>query len=230
MNPTRILTALFCALLLAGAVSAQALKRTTPATKSYEQGERSVNYQVGIPPATVQAYFKYMTTKYGSDDYYTSYDLYRMPNSTDLYYGTTYNGSTLSLFLFKNSGSEFTEVGRSDHDGCGLAQPFFFSGPDRVFLVVSNSAPDGGFCGNWAYEVRGGSWKTLGELDIYDAPHGKGGFQGHSPMERATAKYVSGKYYLTMRGEGKLYSFDDKLLANRGVPLTYYYDGTKWRK
>lgn len=228
--PTRILTVLFFVTALASAATAQALPRTSPRTAIYKQGERYVSYETAIPRATAQAYFKYMLAHYGTDEYYTNYDLYRMPTTADLFLGTAYDGSELKLLLLRKNGAEFSEVSQVKHEGCGLAQPFFFTGRDRVLLFISNSAPDGGFCGNLAFEFQGGGWKPLGELDVYDAPHGQGGFQGHTPLERATAKFTQGKYSLTMRGTGILYSFGDKVLARRGVPVTLTFDGTNWVK
>ena len=226
----RIIPVLLFLVLFASAAAAQVLPRTSPRTETYKQGERSVNHEASIPRATVQAYFKFMLAHYGTDEYYTSYDLYRIPNTTDLFFGTAYDGTQPIVLLLRKSGTEFSDLSVVKEDGCGLFEPFFFTGRDRVLLVVSNSAPDGGFCGNWTFEVRNGNWKLLGPLEIYDAPHGKGGFQGHSPIENATAKYTNGRYSLTMRGKGPLYSFDDKLLARRGVPLTYSFDGTSWHK
>jgi hypothetical protein len=232
--PIKLLTALFALLLLTGAAFGQQLRRTTPPTAEYKAGERSVSYERGVPLATVKLYAKYMLAHYAGDDYYTNYDLYRMPNSTDMYFGTAYDGSKMILLLLTIKGGQVSEASRIDSEGCGLVQPFFFAGPGRVLLILSNSAPDGGFCGNWIYEFKGDNWTPAGEIDVYDAVHGDGAFQGHSPIESgATARFANGKYYVTMRGRGALRSLsqdDDRVLARHGVPLTFFYDGVRWRK
>lgn len=227
---TRIVTALLLTVFFVATAAAQALPRTSSRTASLTEGERSMVYETAVPRATVRTAFKYMLAHYATDDYYTNYDLYRMPTSTDLFLATAYNGTELFLLLLRKDGNEIAEVSQVKRQGCGLAQPYFFAGRDRVLFFIANSAPDGGFCGNWAFEFQGGRWKELGEIDVYDAQHGKGAFQGHSPLERATAKFANGRYSLTMRGRGTLYSFDDKVLARRGVPVTLTFDGTNWVK
>lgn len=231
--PIKILTALLALFLLASGALGQQLRRTAPATAEYREGERTVSYQRGIPMAAVKSYAKYMFAHYTGDEYYTDYPLYRMPNSPDTYLGTAYNGSTMNVFMLSIKGAAVSEVRHDTREACGLVTPYFFAGPNRGLLVISNSAPDGGFCGNWAYEFKDGNWTPAGDIDVYDAVHGKGAFQGHSPIESgATARFANGKYYVTMRGRGALRSLDeqDVILARPRVLLTFYYDGANWHK
>lgn len=226
----RILTFFFLGALLVSSAAAQALPRTSPRTVNYQSGERSISYQRGITLPTAKSFFAYMTAHYGGDDYYTNYDLYRLPNTTDQYFATAYDGTKVHLLHLRLNRGTVSQVNGVSIEGCGLVEPFFFTGRDRLMLIVSNMAPDGGFCGNWVFEYRDSNWSRMSEIEIYDGRHGVGAFQGHSPIEAATAKFENGKYYLTLRGQGTLYSFNDKVVARRGQAVTYYYDGSIWKR
>ena len=84
---------------------------------------------------------------------------------------------------------------------------------------------DGGFCGNEAFEFADNNLKSIGGIDVYDGRHGRGGWQGHSSMELATAEYKSNTYYVTMRGVGSLYGYTgdkDKKIAPPRSPITFF--------
>ena len=126
-----------------------------------------------------------------------------------------------------------SEVSKVENDTtCGIKEPVFFLGQNKLLIVVSIMAMDGGFCGNYAFEYADNNLKSIGEIDVYDGRHGRGGWQGHSPMERATAEYKNNTYYRDNAWSGKpiwLHRRKDKKIAPPRSPITFFYDGADWR-
>lgn len=208
------------------------LRRFSPGMQGFEQNEARVNFAKGITRTTAREFMQYMLGNTRGSGL-RLFNLYQLPPSTDQYLVSApdFENSNNTFLLLRKQGKEITEVSRISKVGCPLLEPFFFAGKDRLLLIVSNSAFDGGFCGNYAFEYKDEMLTPLADVNVYDGAHGKGVYQGHSPMDAATAAYRGGKYYLTMRGEGSLYSLDEKdsRLAPRGAPLTFFLDGDAWR-
>lgn len=190
-----------------------------------------------IPKSTSAAFDGYLRSHLNGFEL-TDFELYSMPRSTEQFFvtvsgmvkvdGTDYNTSI--LVLLRKHGGDITESGRFEKDG-PLVRPYFFIGTDRVLLIVWISAYDGAYYGSWAFEYRNETLKALGEIDVVDEIPNEL-IYNRSPIDTATAEYKRGTYYLTMRGRGTLYRWDEsdnrQKLARRGVPVTYVYEQGAW--
>ena len=221
----------------------QQLRRHDPQMQSAEQkfgqDTLSVGFEKGIPLSTRQALINYVTQHYSIAQLIIS--LYKLPGASDLYFviGSVSPSqqspeTEKNIFLIlRGQGEAVSEVSRAENDNtCGIKEPVFFLRQNKLLIVVSIMAFDGGFCGNDVFEYADQSLKSIGGIDVYDGVHGRGGWQGHSPMGRATAEYKNKTYYVTMRGVGSLYSYTgekEKKIAPPRTPITFFYDGANWR-
>ena len=221
----------------------QRLRRHDPQMQTIEQDfgqdKLSVSFEKGIPPSTRQALIGYVTQHYSIAQLIVT--IYKLPDAANLYFviGTVSPNqqsqeTEKNVFLIlRGQGETVSEVSKAENDNtCGIKEPVFFLGQNRLLIVVSIMAFDGGFCGNDAFEYADNNLKSIGGIDVYDGRHGRGGWQGHSPMERATAEYKNNTYYVTMRGVGSLYGYTgdkDKKIAPPRSPITFFYNGADWR-
>lgn len=209
----------------------QQLRPYRPQLLNFEREYGFALYEKAIPKSTVEKFLKYLSEKNSGDELRTIV-INKMPSTTDLYFVVVqraHDSDERNLFLvLRKKGSEITEISREENDfTCGMLDPTFFIGRDRVLIIVSIAAFDGAYCGTSPFEYKDGKLKSLGGIDVYDGVHGRGGWQGHSPIENATAEYRQDTYYVTLRGRGNLYSLDEKerKLANRRQPLVFFFDG-----
>jgi hypothetical protein len=199
----------------------------------------SIGFEKSIAPSTRQALVNYVTQHYKIAQLIIA--IYKLPGASDLYFviGDVYETqqsqeTEKSVFLIlRAQGETVSEVSKAEDEiTCGIKETAFFQGHNKLLILVSISAFDGGFCGNLAFEYVDQSLKPIGAIDVYDGVHGRGGWQGHSPMERATAEYKNKTYYVTMRGVGSLYGYTggkEKKIAPPRTPITFFYDGAEWR-
>lgn len=223
----------------------QQLRRYDPKMQVIEQGfgpdkdKLSISFEKGIPLSTEQALIKYFTQHYTITQLIIS--IYKVPDANNLYFvlGTVAqkqqpeDGERNIFLILREQGETVSEVSKAENDNtCGIKEPVFFLGQNKLLIVVSIMAFDGGFCGNEAFEYAENNLKSIGGIDVYDGRHGRGGWQGHSPMARATAEYKNSTYYVTMRGVGNLYGYTgekEKKIAPPRSPITYFYNGADWR-
>jgi hypothetical protein len=221
----------------------QQLRRYDPQMQSTEedfgQDKLSVSFEKGIPLSTERALIRYITQHYRIA--LLIIGIYKLPGAGNLYFvtGTIYKDQQAqerseahTIFLvLREQGAIVSEVGKAEHDSdAAIKEPVFFLGRNKLLIIVSESAADGGFGGNYAFEYAANNLKSLGEIYVYDGRHGRGDWQAHSPMGRATAEYKNSTYHVTMRGVGSLYVHgNDKKIAPPGSPVTYFYDGAEWR-
>lgn len=221
----------------------QQLRRYDPQMQIIEQdfGEDklSVSFEKSISLSTEQAIISYITQHYKIAQLIIA--IYKLPNASNLYFviGTVSQNqqsqeTEKNIFLIlKGQGETMSEVSKAESDNtCGIKEPVFFLGQNKLLIVVSTMAFDGGFCGNDVFEYADNNLKSIGGIDVYDGRHGRGGWQGYSPMQRATAEYKNNTYYVTMRGVGSLYGYTgdkDKKIAPPRSPITFFYDGADWR-
>jgi hypothetical protein len=221
----------------------QQLRRYDPQMQVIEQDfgqdKLSVGVEKGISFSTRQALISYVTQHYKIAQLIIA--LYKLPNANNLYFvigSVSQNQQSQetekNIFLIlRGQGETVSEVSKAESDNtCGIKEPVFFLGQNKLLIVVSIMAFDGGFCGNDVFEYADNNLKSIGGIDVYDGRHGRGGWQGHSPMERATAEYKNNTYYVTMRGVGSLYGYTgdkDKKIAPPRSPITFFYNGADWR-
>jgi type III secretory pathway component EscS len=221
----------------------QQLRRYDPQMQSTEQDfgpdKLSVGFEKSIPLSTRQALISYVTQHYKIAQLIIA--IYKLPNANNLYFviGTVSQSeqsqeTEKNIFLIlRGQGETVSEVSKAENGNtCGIKEPVFFLGQNKLLIVVSIMAFDGGFCGNDVFEYADNNLKSIGGIDVYDGRHGRGGWQGESPMGRATAEYKNNTYYVTMRGVGSLYGYTgdkDKKIAPPGSPITFFYNGADWR-
>lgn len=232
-----------------GANGHQQLRRYKPQMQSTEhdfnQEKLFVNFQKGIPLSTEQALVGYITQHYNLTQ--IMIDIYRLGDANNLYFVTgaarkdrqSEDGATQTIFLIlREDGGTVSEVSKAENDSdAAIKEPAFFLGQDKILIIVSQTAGDGSFDNNYAYEYADNKLKSLGELYVLE----KIGMSGsvwitRSPVGRATAEYKNNTYYVTMRGmKGSLYGDTvvvngiPKKLASPGTPITFTYDGADWR-
>lgn len=241
-----VLLLAFSSLGVAQSNERQQLRRYDPQMKSTEQDfgpdkdKLSVGFEKSIPRSTRQALINYVTQHYSITQLIIS--IYKLPKTDNLYFVlATASQSQQStdteksiLLILRAQGETVSEVSKVENDNtCGIKEPVFFLGHNnKILIVVSVMAFDGGFCGNDVFEYAEQNLKPIGGIDVYDGVHGRGGWQGHSPMGRATAEYKNKTYYVTMRGVGSLYGYTgekEKKIAPPRSPITFFYDGAEWR-
>ena len=226
---TILLAVLLSFLAPVSEAQSQPLKRHRPQLANIEQEVGFTLYEKIIPLATAKAFRDYLGEKNPGYELRTVV-ISKMPASTDLYFLAVQRGNENdegNLFLvLQKQGAEIKEIARASNDIlCGMLDPAFFTGSGRVLIILSISAFDGGYCGSFPFEFKGDKLTAMGDIPVYDGVHGRGGFQGHSPIETATAAFRQNTYYVTMRGRGSLYGDKDQRLARPRIPLTYYFDG-----
>lgn len=235
----------------------QRLRRHDPQMQDYEISESdsnkiSVSFEKGVHSLDMRNIVKYISEQFDPEAGYLRIYIHKLPVADDMYYAVAGYEET-KFFLLRKRGAEITALNKINNKelGCfGLVNSIFFSGNNRMLIVTSFNAPDGGFCGNYAFEYKDGNLKPIGEVPVYDGTHGAGAHQGHSPMERATAEYRNNTYYVTMRGEGSLYALTrdsgsytatyrngklvsespkDKKLAPPRSSVTFFFNGSMWQ-
>jgi Tol biopolymer transport system component len=196
-----------------------------------------IGFDKGLPISTIRGFDKLIAERY-KESHPMEISISKIPLSNDVYLLAMYGNKTWFL-LIKKQGERFVELSRAYNEvECQNIIPTFFIGQDRVLTVYTLVAGDGGFCGNYAFEYKNESLKAIGELNVFDIPNEDereyGTIFGRSPFENATAEFRDNIYYITMRGKGNLYASGNdnrnaRKLATRGIPITYFYDGTTWR-
>ena len=227
--PSLILAVLLSLVQSPFLVKSQPLTHAEPTMRTYKKQDDSITYERVIPLADVKAFLKYMKEHYKSE---TGVNLWLHKLSNNQYFGLTFdyeNDKTLFL-LFNKQGAKISVVSTNTEDrACaGYLHSAFFRGTDRVLITNSFNFPDGGFCGTRPYEYRNGNLKPLGEIPVFDGIDGEGAAVGSDAVNKsATAVYSSNTYYITLRGRGPLYSFDENQtkLAGPHIPVTFKYDG-----
>jgi hypothetical protein len=223
--------------------SRQQLRRHDPQMQIIEQDfgqdKLSVSFEKGIPPSTRQALISYVTQHYSIAQLIIA--IYKLPNADNLYFvigivsqsQQSQDGERNIFLILRGQGETVSEVSKAESDNtCGIKEPVFFLGQNKLLIVVSIMAFDGGFCGNDVFEYADNNLKSISGIDVYDGRHGRGGWRGYSPMDRATAEYKNNTYYVTMRGVGSLYGYTgdkDKKIALPRSPITFFYNGADWR-
>lgn len=231
----------------------QILRRYKPEIENWDSYERiygnegfsRIYFDKGLPVSTIRAFAKLIAERYKDLHSMNSMTLSisKMPLANDVYLLSLYpineNRDAWLYLVIKKQGENFVELSRiSNRVGCEVAGTIFFIGKDRVLIVFDIHAGDSGFCGNYAFEYKDESLKSLGEIGVfYVTPKDEqesGTAFGQSPISRATAEFRDNTYYIIMRGEGNLYagSYDNRnprRIAPRGVPVTYFFDRTIWR-
>jgi hypothetical protein len=216
--------------LFAAPAPPERLRRLDPKLQVNNSAEERVTFERTIPAAKRQNLHKYLTEHFKEP----LAQIYRMPLGENLYLALVqdFEQSNNHFLLLKSAGEAVSEVNRINSDqGCMLLTPTFFVGKDRALIILSISAADGGYCGNDLLEYKGQELKYLSDIAVYDGVHGRGGFQGHSPIENlTTVELKRDTYYVTLRGRGSLYGQKDQRLARPGTPITYFYDGNEFRR
>ncbi len=206
------------------------LRRYDPQLQISKSAEERVAFEKSIPLAKRRALTKYLSEHFNE----STSQIYKMPLAENLYLALVqdYSESQNIFLLLKSEGETISEINRVNPDvGCLIPTPTFFNGNGRTLIILAIAAADGGYCGNYLLEYKEQSLKYLGDISAYDAVHGKGGFQGHSPIENlTTVEFKQDTYYVTIRGRGNLYGgAEDKRLARARTPITYVYDGKEFR-
>jgi hypothetical protein len=208
---------------------AQLLRRHRSQLRSMKQESGFTLYEKGTPLAAVRSLKKHLSDNGGKE--INTLVVSRMPLTRDQYFVMAQDADGLNKFLvLRIQGEGIVEISKAENDiSCGILEPAFFVGKDRTLIVISISAFDGGYCGNYPFEFKNGKLKSLGDIAVYDGVHGRGGHQGHSPIEKATARFEGETYYVTMRGKGSLYDEKERRIAAPNSPATYFYDGQTFR-
>lgn len=227
----------------------QQLRRYEPrmqrAEHDFKQEKLYVSFEKSIPLSTEQALVRYITQHY--DLTQIVIDIYKLGNANNLYFATgaarkdrqSEDSATQTIFLvLREDGGTVSEVSKAANDSdAAVKEPVFFLGQNKILIIVSQSAPDGSFDSNYAYEYADNKLKPLGQFYVIE----KVGMSGsvwitRSPLGRATAEYKNNTYYVTMRGmKGSLYgdvmvaNGNPKKLAAPGAPITFSYDGADWQ-
>jgi hypothetical protein len=225
---------------------AQPLRRYEPQMRSVEKklGEDtlSVNISKEISPATEQALVEYFTGHYKLAT--TDIDIYKAPVADNLYFvlGNIFkepqseDSAATNIFLaLREQGGTLSEVTKADNESdAAVRATAFFTGQNKLFAIVSLSAPDGSLAGHYAYEYSDNNLKSLGSIPVID----RLGMSGqvwitNNRIESATAEYKNNTYYVTMKGKGSLYQdsgYDNyKKLAPPKSPVTFFYEAKEWR-
>lgn len=232
-----------------GSNGRQQLRRYAPqmqrAEHDFQQEKLSVNFEKGIPLSTEQALVRYITQHYSLTQIVI--DIYKMGDANNLYFVTgaarkdrqSEDSAAQTIFLvLREEGGTVSEVSKAENDSdAAIKEPVFFLGQNKVLIIVSQSAADGSFDSNYAYEYTDNKLKPLGQFYVIE----KVGMSGsvwitRSPMGRATAEYKNNTYYVTMHGaEGSLYgdavvvNGTPQKLAPARSPITFSYDGADWQ-
>jgi hypothetical protein len=232
-----------------GSNGRQQLRRAAPQMQrtehDFEQEKLFVNFQKGIPLSTEQALVRYITQHYSLTQIVV--DIYRLGDAGNLYFvigaarkdRQSEDSATQTIFLvLREDGGAVSEVSKAANESdAANKEPVFFLGQNRILIIVSQSAGDGSFDSNYAYEYADNRLKPLGQFYVIE----KIGMSGsvwitRSPLGQATAEYKNSTYYVTMRGaKGSLYgdaavvNGNPKKLASPRAPITFSYDGTDWQ-
>jgi hypothetical protein len=137
------------------------------------------------------------------------------------------------LLLLSEQGGKVSEVNKLSDENAeayGVIQPLFFSGRNRMLIIVSMSSADGDARMDLAYEFAGNNFKPLGEIGVIEKLGESGGvWMIDSPVKQATAAYKDGTYYVTLRGKGSLH-LGKKKIARPRSPVTFFYNGKEWQQ
>ncbi len=233
----------------AGANGPQQLRRYAPQMQrtehDVEQEKLSVNFERGISLSTEQALVRYITQHYSLTQIVI--DIYKLGNANNFYFvigaarkdRQSEDSATQTIFLIlREEGGTASEVSKAANDSdAAIKEPVFFLGQNKILIIVSQSAGDGSFDSNYAYEYADNNLKPLGQFYVIE----KIGMSGsvwitRSPLGQATAEYKNNTYYVTMRGlKGSLYgdatvvNGDPKKLTSPKIPITFSYDGADWQ-
>jgi hypothetical protein len=211
----------------------------------FKEETLSVNFERGIPLSTEQALVRYITQHYSLTQIVI--DIYKLGDANNLYFVTgaarkerqSEDSAAQTIFLvLREERGTVSEVSKAENDSdAANKEPVFFLGQNKILIIVSQSAGDGSFDSNYAYEYADNKLKPLGQFYVIE----KVGMSGsvwitRSPLGRATAEYKNNTYYVTMRGmKGSLYgdavvvNGNPKKLALPGFPITFSYDGADWQ-
>lgn len=232
-----------------GSNGRQQLRRYDPQMQrtehDFKQEKFYVNFEQSIPLSTEQALVRYITQHYRLTQIVI--DIYKLGDTDNLYFVTgaarkdrqSEDSAAQTIFLaLREEGGTVSEVSKVKNDSdAAIKEPVFFLGLNKILIIVSQSAGDGSFDSNYAYEYTDNKLKSLGQFYVIE----KIGMSGsvwitRSPVGRATAEYKNNTYYVTMRGmKGSLYgdavvaNGNPKKLAPPGSPIIFSYDGADWR-
>jgi hypothetical protein len=232
-----------------GSNGRQQLRRYDPQMQrtehDFDQEKLYVNFEKSIPLSTEQAFVRYITQHYSLTQIVI--DIYKLGDANNLYFVTgaarkdrqSEDSAAQTIFLIlREEGGIVSEVSKAANDSdAANKEPVFFLGQNKILIIVSQSAGDGSFDNNYAYEYADNNLKPLGQFYVIE----KIGMSGsvwitRSPLGRATAEYKNNTYYVTMRGlQGSLYgdavvvNDNPKKLAPPRSPITFSYDGTDWQ-
>lgn len=238
-----VLFGVYCSVGLAQSDGSQQLRRYDPQTRSIEQSvgpeKVNVNFDRTIPPSTRQVLINYISQHYTS--ILMSFEIDRLPGADNLYAATgrfteaRNNSTEAMLLLLREQGGTVSEVNKlgdsnADAQAYGDIRPIFFSGKDRMLVIVSMSSMDGDARMDLAYEYAGNNFKPLGQIEVIEKLGESGGvWRIDSPVKRATAEYKNDTYFVTLRGKGSLH-LGEKKIAAAGTPVTFFYNGKAWQQ
>jgi hypothetical protein len=155
----------------------QQLRRHDPqmqfTEQDFGQDKLSVGLEKGIPQSTGQALIKYITGQYRIAQLIIG--IYKLPDADNLYFvlGTAYKdqqaqeqSEVQTLFLvLREQGDVVSEVSKIDSESdAANKEPVFFHGQNKLLIIVSESAGDGSFGGNYAFEYANNlkaAWSDL---------------------------------------------------------------------
>lgn len=191
------------------------------------------SFDKDMPASAAQTFNKLISERYGSFAPW-AVQVSKIPEADNLY-SVLMVGARGGLFLFEKKGETLVEAAREVidvHGGGENMRQTFFVGRERTLIIATMRAGDGGVVGNFVFEYVGGRLKGLGGIAVSDRVQRENYIAEQSPIDRAVAEYKGNTYYVTLIGEGDLYSLDerDKKLASRRSPLTFYFDGKTWRR
>jgi hypothetical protein len=227
----------------------QQLRRYAPQMQhtehDFKQEKLYVSFEKGISLSTEQALVRYITQHYSLTQIVI--EIYKLGDANHLYFVTgaarkdrqDEDSATQTIFLIlREEGGTVSEVSKAANDSdAAIKEPVFFLGQNKILIIVSQSAVDGSFDSNYAYEYANNKLKPLGQFYVIE----KLGMSGsvwitRSPLAQATAEYKNNTYYVTIRGmKGSLYgdtavvNNTPKKLAPPRFPITFSYDGTDWQ-
>jgi hypothetical protein len=225
---------------LAQSDGSQQLRHYDPQTQSIEQnlGQEKLTIDVdkAISTSTRQSLISYLLQHYTSN--LLSFEIDNLPGTDNLYavtgrFSEAQNSSAEALLLLlREQGGKVSEVNKlkdENAEAYGVIRPVFFSGQNRLLIIVSMSSADGDARMDLVYEYAGNNFKPLGEIEVIEKLGESGGvWRIDSPVKRATAEYKNGNYYLTLRGRGSLHLGWKKIAPPRS-PVTFFYNGKEWR-
>jgi hypothetical protein len=234
------MTIIFLALiLLSGSSSAVAdghLKRYQPEEKVYERSGPHIFYEAGVSLQAIRLFDRYLSERLNDQ---ITLSIYKMPLTRDLYLvsghvgGEKGGGERSRYCLFRKSGARLIMLdcilGWDDKE---IVSTTFFIGKDRVLVMANTGAPPDFECVE-VFEFKNTRLKYLGPLTVVKKERPTGVHGDYTdPLENAAAEFKANTYYVTMKGN--LYSVwgsgtQERKIATPNSPVTYYFDGKKFR-